>query len=348
MDLFSNQVYVFSPKGEVMELPAGSTPLDFAFKIHSDVGVKCVGAKVNGKMVPIDYELENGEIIEIITSNNSKGPSIDWLKIAKSSSARSKIRQWLKRQDKSLNVDKGKEMLEKTVRRKGYDPKDFVRSSWITKIAKTLKYGNPDDLYTTISYGGTIISKVINLLLEYHSLEVEKNNPPDDAAIIEKTNKKRKPSNSGNGCNVVVAGVDNLLIRLSKCCNPVPGDDIVGFITKGRGVSVHRVDCSNIISLPEEEKARLIDVEWDSSEDSGNYDADIFIHSVDRKGLFNDLSRKCVDMDVNISGVNLKINNDNTADILMTLSISNTNQMEKILRNLQQVESVLEVYRART
>jgi GTP pyrophosphokinase len=350
MDLFTDQVYVFTPKGAVMELPAGSTPLDFAFKIHSDVGAKCVGAKVNGKMVPIDYELSNGEIVDIITSNNSKGPSIDWLKIAKSSNAKSKIRQWLKRQDKSLNVEKGRDLLEKTVKRKGYEPHDLVRTAWIPKVAKSMNFGSAEELYTSASYGGAIVSKIIAQLLVYYEAEQSKESKPDDEELIARTNKKKeqsRPRVEGKG-DVVVEGVDNLLIRLAKCCSPVPGDEIVGFITKGRGISVHRTDCTNIRGLPEQEKGRLMTVSWDISDKGGIYNADIFIQAGDRKGLFSDISRACLDMDVNIAGVNLKTNNDGTANILLTLSISNTGQMEKILRNLRQIESVMDVYRART
>ncbi|MDR1028711.1 MAG: bifunctional (p)ppGpp synthetase/guanosine-3',5'-bis(diphosphate) 3'-pyrophosphohydrolase [Clostridiales Family XIII bacterium] len=347
MDLFSNQVFVFTPKGDVMELPAGSTPLDFAFKIHTDIGAKCVGAKVNGKMVPIDYVLENGEIVDILTSNNAKGPSIDWLQIAKSSNARSKIRQWLKRQDKSQNIDKGKEMLEKAVKRKGYDTHDFIRNAWMGKIAKAMNFASVDDMYTSISYGGVLLSKVVGRLLDLYETETEKDAKRDDAALIDRTNKRNATVRKTPPGDVRVAGVDNLLIRLAKCCSPVPGDEIIGFITKGRGLTVHRKDCSNIAGLPEAERGRLMEVEWNAGDREGSYDAEIYIRSDDRKGLFSDISRRCVDMDVNISGVNLRTNSDSTVTILMTLSIANTNQMEKVLRMLRQIESVTEVYRAR-
>ena len=331
-----------------MELPAGSTPLDFAFKIHTDIGAKCVGAKVNGKMVSIDYELSNGEIVDIITSNNSKGPSIDWLKIAKSSNAKSKIRQWLKRQDKSLNVEKGKEMVEKAVRRKGYDPHDLVRSAWVTKAARNMSFASAEDLYTSASYGGTIISKIIGQLLILYEAETRKDIKPDDDELIARANKKKNSVGSrGSQGDVIVRGVENLLIRLAKCCSPVPGDEIIGFITKGRGLSVHRKDCSNIMSLPEMEKARLMEVEWDRSGNKTTYNADFFIQAGDRKGLFSDISKACMDMDVNIAGVNLKTNHDGTASIMLTLAISGTHQVEKILRNLRQIESVTDVYRAR-
>jgi GTP pyrophosphokinase len=343
MDLFSNQVFVFSPKGDVIELPAGSTPLDFAYKIHSDVGAKCSGAKVNGKIVSIDYTLQNGEIIDILTSNNAK-PSMDWLKIAKSSNARSKIRQWLKKQDKTQSIDKGKEILEKSVRRKGLDTHDFIRHTWMQKIAKGMKYSSADDIYRSISSGGVLPSKVIAELQTLYNLE-KSVTEPTDKELIERVKKKPK-KNFTDATNVRVEGVENLLIRLAKCCSPVPGDEIIGFITKGRGLTVHRKDCSNIISLPESEKARLVQVEWNMEENSGVYNADIVIQSDDRRGLFSDISRRCLDMDVNIVGVNLKTNNDGTVTVLMTLTISNINEIDRVLRNLRAIESVRDVYRA--
>ena len=235
MDLFSNQVFVFTPAGKVIELPAGSTPIDFAYKIHSAVGNKCIGAKINGKMVPIDHVLENGNIVEIITSANSKGPNIDWLKIAKSSNARNKIRQWLKKENKSENEEKGKSMLEKYIRRKGYDPQQIIKIQRINRVAKELKFPNVEDLYSSLGYGGTMLSKVLDLLVKFYDEEKQ----AELKKLKEIKNYEHKPSKkkSENTGGISIKGVDNLLIRLAKCCNPVPGDNIVGFITKGRGVS---------------------------------------------------------------------------------------------------------------
>ena len=344
VDLFSNQVFVFTPKGDVIELPAGSTPLDFAFKIHSAIGVKCIGAKVNGKMVPIDHTLKNGNIIEIITSSNSKGPSIDWLKIAQTSNARNKIRQWLKKENKSDTTDKGKEMLEKYVRRKGYDGQQILKNQYINKCAKNFNLSSADDLYTAIGSGGVLLSKVVAILVGYYHDEKQ-------AELIRKEKSEqaedgRKKVKKREQVGVTVKGVDNLLIRFSKCCNPVPGDEIIGFITKGRGISVHRKDCVNIVSLPEEEKQRFIEVEWDKQKENMSYDSDIHILAEDRKGLFSDLSRVCEDMDVHIAGVNAKSAKDGIINITMTLSISNTGQIEKILRALRGVPGVADVYRA--
>jgi len=345
-DLFSSQVFVFTPKGDVIELPAGSTPLDLAFKIHSDIGIRCIGARVNSKMVPIDYELQNGEVIEIVTSNNVKGPSLDWLNIAKSAGARSKIRQWLKKQDRSQNIERGRTALEKAVKRKGYDVEEIVRTHWLARIAKQLNYSTVNELYSALSYGGAIVSKVIARLVEMYQEEYDKKALPGPqlppAAPV-----KPKHSNARERgeARILADGMDGMLVRLSKCCSPVPGDEIIGFITKGKGVSVHRTDCHNITNLPESEKVRLIKVEWDSAKGAKAYNADINIIANDRKGLFSDISRACLDMDVNIAGVNLKTDEDSTVNITMTLTISSASEMNKVLRTLRGIQSVLEVYR---
>ncbi|HML38491.1 MAG TPA: bifunctional (p)ppGpp synthetase/guanosine-3',5'-bis(diphosphate) 3'-pyrophosphohydrolase [Bacillota bacterium] len=344
VDLFSNQVFVFTPKGDVIELPAGSTPLDFAFKIHSAIGVKCIGAKVNGKMVPIDHTLKNGNIVEIVTSANSKGPSIDWLKIAQSSNARNKIRQWLKKESKSDNTDKGKEMLEKYAKRKGYETQQILKSQYINKCAKAFNLASADDLYTAIGSGGVLMSKVLTMLLGYYHDDKQSELRRKEKA--EQAEEGRKKIKHKEQTGVTVKGVDNLLIRFSKCCNPVPGDEIIGFITKGRGISVHRKDCINVLSLPEEERQRFIEVEWDQQKENMSYDTDINILAEDRKGLFSDLSRVCEDMDVHIAGVNAKSAKDGVVNITMTLSISNTGQIEKVLRSLRSIQGVADVYRA--
>lgn len=356
MDLFSSQVFVFTPQGDVIELPAGSTPLDFAFKIHSDVGCKCVGARVNGKMVTIDHRLENGNIIEIVTSPNAAGPSIDWLKIAKSSSARNKIRQWLKKQDKSDNIDKGKDQIDKYIRKKGHDPRELLKNTYVNRAYKELGYKSTDELYNQLSNGGTLQSKFTNLLLKYdseaHELEREKEQSllENLHEISEKSqkralhNKHKKEDNSG----VIVEGVDNLMIRIARCCNPVPGDDIVGFITKGRGISVHRKDCDNMKSLSPQEKARFIDVKWDKDTVDKSFDSEITIVAKDQKSMLSSISKICEDMEVNISGLNARADKDETVKINLTLSIKDKNQMEKICRSLKGIPGILEAYRTTT
>lgn len=354
VDLFASQVFVFTPAGDVMELPAGATPLDFAFKVHTDVGVKCIGAKVNGKMVTIDHKLENGDIVEILTNPNSGGPSIDWLNIAKSTTARNKIRQWLKKESKSDNVEKGKDAIDKYIRKKGYDVRDVLKNAYILKCTKELNFNNADELYNQLSNGGTFVGKVGKMLIGFYEDENAESKKKEDNTVDvllneekvrnrERERRKYKRDNPG----VIVKGMDNLLIRMAHCCNPVPGDDIVGFITKGRGISVHRRDCVNIQMMPQEEKERFIEVEWDTN-GSKEYDADISVVSDDRKGLFSDLSKVCESMDVRIVGVNTKTDPDGVVTVIMTLSISNTDQMAKLLLNLKSVPSVLEVYRTKS
>ena len=344
MDLFSNQVYVFTPAGKVIELPSGSTPIDFAYKIHSDVGNKCIGAKINGKMVPIDHVLDNGNIVEIITSPNSKGPSIDWLKIAKSSHARNKIRQWLKKENKSENVEKGRAMLERYIRRKGYDPQQIIKTQRINRAAKELNCSSMEDLYSSIGYGGTMMAKVLDLLLRFYEEEKQNEQKKNEIKNFESKTAGAKHKGGETG-GISVKGVDNLLIRLSKCCNPVPGDEIVGFITKGRGVSVHRADCSNIRSMSDEERQRFIEVEWDTEKQSRSFETDISLLAEDRKGLFADISKICEDMDVHITGVMGKSNSDNTAQFTITVQISNVNQIAQLIRRLKSMEGMIEIHR---
>ena len=352
MDLFASQVFVFTPKGEVIDLPAESTPLDFAFKIHTDVGCRCVGAKVNGKMVTIDHKLNNGDIVEIVTSSNSSGPSIDWLKIARSSTARNKIRQWLKKQSKGDDIAKGKDSLDRYIRRKGYDPQQIAKTRFVTMAQKSLGYSTIDDAYRQISQGGATLSKFANLLFDYYNKEQEEE-------LQKKLNKERELMNTSakkekadrfrrDNPGIIVKGVNNLMIHVARCCNPVPGDTIVGFITKGRGISVHRTDCSNITSLPEHEQARLIEVEWEDMKLGNEYTAEIVVQCSDRRGIFSDISRACEDQDIKLEGVNTKATHDDTLNITLTLMISGTQQLQRVLRTLRNVEGVTHVFRARS
>lgn len=356
MDLFSSQVFVFTPQGDVIELPAGATPLDFAFKIHSDVGCKCVGAKVNGKMVTIDHRLENGNIIEIVTSPNAAGPSIDWLKIAKSSSARNKIRQWLKKENKTDTIDKGKDQIDRYIRKKGYDPRALLKNNYVNKAAKEMGYKNSDELYNQLSYGGPLQTKLVNLLLSYDAddkaaLEAEKEKSllENLTEISEKTQKrtqhrKRQEEDSG----VIVEGVDNLMIRMAGCCNPVPGDDIIGFITKGRGISVHRRDCDNIKALPEEEMMRCISVSWNPDILDKSFNAEINLVAKDQKGMLPSISKVCEDMDVSILGLNARADKNENININLILSIKDKSQIEKMCRSFKSIQGILEAYRAKT
>ncbi len=350
VDLFASQVFVFTPQGDVIELPAGSTPLDFAFKIHSAIGCKCVGAKVDGKMVTIDHTLENGNIIEIITSPNAAGPSIDWLKMVKSNTARNKIRQWLKKENKSDAVEKGKDIIDKYVRKKGHDPRDLLKNSFVNRAVKELHLNNQEELYTQLSHGGSFQSKVTALLLKYFNEENQERLEKEEKGLEKKGPNERQQKEAlkrRENAGITVEGVDNLLIHIARCCNPVHGDDIIGYITKGRGISVHRADCPNIKSLPASEKARFIKVYWNKNRPEQLYSADVSILAQDRKGLFSSLSRVCEDMDVHIDGVNAKAGKDETVNVTLTLAISNREQMEKILRALKQVPGVTDAFRAR-
>ncbi|MBR0126971.1 MAG: bifunctional (p)ppGpp synthetase/guanosine-3',5'-bis(diphosphate) 3'-pyrophosphohydrolase [Firmicutes bacterium] len=354
MDLFSNQVFVFTPQGEVIELPAGATPLDFAFKIHTDVGCKCVGAKVNGKMVTIDHELENGNIVEIVTSANAAGPSIDWLKIAKSSSARNKIRQWLKKENRNDSVDKGKDMFNQYLRKKGYDPKHLLKNSYINKALKEFDFKTSDELYTQLSYGGNFQTKVAQLLQKYydeeHAIETDKDEKSliDDLNEIgEKTSKRAEQERHmrRDESGVMVEGVDNLMIRMANCCNPVPGDEIIGYITKGRGITVHRKDCDNIKAMPPDEQQRLIEVIWDPDKAVSEFACEVCIITKDQKGMISNISKICEDMDVRIVGLNAQEYKDDTYRIDMKLMIHDKSQVEKICRSFKSVQGILEAYR---
>lgn len=348
MDLFDNQVFVFTPKGDVVDLPAGSTPLDFAFKIHTDVGLRCVGAKVNGKMVTIDHTLANGDIIEVITSANSSGPSIDWLNIVKSSQARSKIRTWLRKSDRGDFVDKGKTSISNYIKKKGYDPALVAKNAYLLKAVKDFKLNNVNELYSQIAGGGSALSKIGTRLIEYYLDDNERAQKKKEEEIRERKTIRRDP---GDGPAIVVKGSENesgFLIRTARCCSPVPGDEIIGFITKGRGITVHRKDCTNIIHLPEREKGRLIEVEWETPKEGQTYYADIVILGTDRKGMFSDISKVCEDMDVRLCGVNMNPVEDDYVKVVITVSISGTHQMQRLLIALRNVVGIEKVFRAKS
>ncbi|HPZ60052.1 MAG TPA: DUF5913 domain-containing protein, partial [Bacillota bacterium] len=275
---------------------------------------------------------------------SSKGPSIDWLKIVKSNTARNKIRQCLKRENKSENIEKGKDMLEKYVRRKGYDPQQIVRNQWVNKAAKSLNIASSEELFTSISYGGVLLSKVFSLLQTYYHEEKQQEikRKEKEQELLEGKRRTKEPPQNG----VTIEGMDDLLVRFAKCCNPVPGDEIIGFITKGRGISIHRKDCINILSLPEEDKQRFIKAEWNRKKGNVSYDVDVQLLAEDRKGLLSDISRVCEDMDVRIVGLNAKSGKDDIASITMTLSLTDTGQLEKVLRKFRTVSGVMDAYRA--
>ena len=329
-----------------MELPAESTPLDFAFKIHTDVGIRCVGAKVNGKMVTIDHQLQNGDIVEIITNSNSSGPSDEWLKKCKTSGAKNKIRNWLRKADKDSDVTKGRSNINSYIKKKGYDPALVTKNAYILKAVKDFNCSNVNELFLQISRGGSTVSKLGQKLIEYY----EADNHKQKEEVPEIPEVKKKPvsrNSSGSESGIIVKGTDNLLIRRATCCNPVPGDPIIGYISKGKGITVHRTDCVNIKNLREEDRGRLIDVFWDSPSENRKYFADIQVVSEERKGLFKDISKVCDDYELEVVGLNLTPGEPGTTNTLLTVEITDMHQIQRLLTGLRQVDGVIKVYRPR-
>lgn len=344
IDLFNDEVFVFTPKGDVINLPAGSTPLDFAYRVHTDVGNKCIGAKVDGRIVPLDYKLKNGNIVEILTSSSSTGPSRDWLKIVISSQAKSKIRQWFKKEERDSNIIKGKELLEKEIKRQGYKPTELLKEEWLKSLAKKVSLNSIDDLYAAIGYGSITLSQVISKLKEnYKELYSQK---VDEKELINKqvtSNSPKKEYKPTQG--ITVKGVDNIKVRFSKCCSPVPGDEIVGYITRGRGVSVHRSDCPNVKSLNIQE--RFIDVEW-TTDKKASYQAEIQIKASDRYGLLTEITQLLADMKLAVTSLNARTSKEKMALINMTLEITDIEQLKELMKKMKRLEGVIDVYRVIT
>ena len=345
VDLFDNQVFVFTPGGDVIELPAESTPLDFAFKIHTDVGIRCVGAKVNGKMVTIDHPLQNGDIVEIVTSANSSGPSVEWLKKCKTSGAKNKIRNWLRKADKDSDVSKGRSNINNYIKKKGYDPALVTKNAYILRAVKDFNCSNVNELYLQISRGGSTVSKLGQKLIEYYEADNQTKEKEPEQIEVKKKPAPRSSGQSENG--IIVKGADNLLIRRATCCNPVPGDPIIGYISKGKGITVHRTDCANIRNIREEDRGRLIEVNWDSPNENRKYYADIQVVSEERKGLFKDISKVCDDYDLEVVGLNLTPGEPGTTNTLLTVEITDMHQIQRLLTALRQVEGVIKVFRPR-
>ncbi len=341
IDLFTDEVFVFTPKGDVISLPAGSTPLDFAYRVHTAVGNNCVGAKVDGRIVPLDFKLKNGNIIEILTSSSSSGPSRDWLKIVISSQAKNKIRQWFKKEERDSNINKGKELLEKEAKRQGYKLTEFLKEDWLKSIAKKVSLNSIDDLYAAIGYGSITLSQVISKLKEnyreYYNQKI------DEKEFINKQITPKKEYKPTQG--ISVKGVDNIKVRFSKCCSPVPGDEIIGYITRGRGVSVHRSDCPNVKNLDINE--RFIDVKWDTDKKT-SYQAEIQIKATDRSGLLTEITQLLTDMKLTVTSLNARTNKEKTALINMTLEIKDIEQLKELMKKIKRLEGVIDVYRVIT
>ncbi|WHY76311.1 bifunctional (p)ppGpp synthetase/guanosine-3',5'-bis(diphosphate) 3'-pyrophosphohydrolase [Neobacillus sp. WH10] len=342
IDLFSDMVFVFTPKGDVIELPSGSVPIDFAYRIHSEIGNKTIGAKVNGKMVTLDYRLKTGDIIEILTSKHSYGPSQDWLKLAQTSQAKNKIRAFFKKQRRDENVIKGKELVEKEIRNMEFDLKEILTSDNLKKVAEKFNFSNEEDMFAAVGYNGVTALQVANRLTEKWRKKRDQEQSASITNVI--SDLKSFPSSKKRESGVRVQGIDNLLIRLSRCCNPVPGDEIVGYITKGRGVSVHRSDCTNIDS--NDAQSRLIPVEWETSlNDRKEYNVDIEISGYDRSGLLNEVLQAVNETKTNISAVTGKSDRNKMATIIMSIAIHNVNHLHKVVDRIKQIPDIYSVRR---
>ena len=351
-DVFNSQVYVFTPKGDVIELPAGSTPIDFAYRVHTNVGNKCTGAKINGKIVPINYKLQNGEIVEVITSANSPGPSRDWLSIVQTPTARNRIRQWFKKERREENVERGTDILEKEFKRYNIPYKNASIQKFLTQVAKKFNQPSLEDLIATIGYGGIATSQVMPKVRDFYNKEV--NRQEKEKRMQEKEDKikknfdeheyakKRKKKDNG----ITVKGLDNILVRFAKCCNPLPGDDIVGYITKGRGVAIHRRDCTNIKLDDEFLQNRLVEVEWNNPEKS-KFEGEVKIIAVDRVGLLNDIIHVVSMEKLSISGINCRVLKDNTANISLLVEVNDISELKQLMKKIKSISGVDDVSRMR-
>ncbi|CAM3940458.1 RelA/SpoT family protein [Lederbergia lenta] len=340
IDLFSDMVFVFTPKGDVIELPSGSVPIDFAYRIHSEIGNKTIGAKINGKMVTLDYKLKTGDIVEVLTSKHSYGPSQDWVNLAQTSQAKNKIRQFFKRQRKEENIVKGKELIEKEIKDMEFDLKEILTAENINKVAEKFNFSHEDDMYAAVGYNGISALQVANRLTEKWRKK------RDEEEIIKEIPTEHKSENRSGRyeAGVKVTGADNLLIRLSRCCSPVPGDEIVGFITKGRGVSVHRTDCPNLKS--DETQDRLIPVEWELGTNyRKEYNVDIEINGYDRRGLLNEVMQMVSGTKTNISAVSGRTDRNKMATIMMSITIENTSHLHKVVDKIKQIPDIYAVRR---
>ncbi len=340
IDLFADEVFVFTPKGDVMSLPLGSTPIDFAFAIHSQIGWKMVGAKVNGKIIPLETTLKNGDIVDIITSNNTSGPSNDWLKIAKTSQARNKINAWFKKENREGNIEKGKEMLEKEFKKLGVSFLEFLGEELNSYVLKKFSFNHIDDFYATLGFGRISLEKVMNRVKDFYS---KKDIHLDITEMIAKQPQKStgKPSSG-----VIVKGIDNCLVKFAKCCNPVPGDDIIGYITRGRGVSVHRADCVSVFNIEKTDSARLIDVSWaESAKTGGAYSTELLVTANDREGLLMDITLILNELKIPLRGLNAKVSKDMLCFITLTIEIDGAEKLSSAINKIKSVKDIISVTR---
>ena len=339
MDLFTDEVFVFTPKGDVKNLPAGSTPIDFAYSIHSAIGNRMIGAKVNGEIKPLNYKLKNGDIVDIITTKDVHGPSRDWLSIVKSSEAKSKIRQWFKKERREENIEHGKEFIEREIKKQGFTHEQLFKKEYLDPILRKYNFNEVDDLLNVVGFGELTALKVVSRLRD----EYMKDNPKvviSPESLLDIQNKERRETTESG---IIVKGIDNCLVRFSKCCNPVPGDMIVGYVTRGRGVSVHRADCPNIQSMTEF-KDREIDVRW-AENISTTYNAELTIKALDRNNLLLEIAKVISDLNLNTKAITAKTTKDNYGIIDLTVEISERTQLEKLINKLNSIDGIVEVTR---
>ena len=351
LDLFSESVYCFTPAGDVKNLPNGSTPIDFAYSIHSAVGNKMVGARVNGKLVTIDYQIQNGDRIEVITSQNSKGPSRDWLNIVKSTQAKNKINQWFKTQYKEDNILRGKEQLDKYCKTKSIVLSEILKQEYMEKVIRKYGFRDWDAVLAAVGHGGLKEGQVVNKLVEEDNKKKKKEVTDTQvlkniSEIGKKTTEDKREKKGKSG--IIVKGLDDVAVRFSKCCNPVPGDEIVGFVTRGRGVSIHRTDCVNMIHISEEDRARILEAEWMASPDEVTgkaYKADINIYVEDRVGVLVEVARVFTENEINVTAMSSRSGKNNTATINAAFDIHSVAQLNKVIDKLRNLECVYDIER---
>lgn len=349
IDLFSDEVFLFTPKGVVINLPNEATPIDFAYRIHTDIGNKCIGAKVNGKMVPLDYHLKTGEIVEILTSSTPKGPSIDWINIVKSNQAKSKIRSWFKKQKREENILKGKDILEKESKKQGYNFGELIKTATFQKIIKKYNFNSIDDLYAAVGSGTALPSGIVAKLKE--EIESTKSKEEVNSQTLKKVEEKLNNNanlnkNQNQNIGVTVKGLTNVMVRFAKCCNPVPGDNIIGYTTKGRGISVHRKDCKNIYAISDYDKSRFVEVGWGNSS-KGDYITEIQVQSDDRNGILADIMIIITELKIHLETVNAKANKENICVVNVKMKITNIDELKGLMKRLKGIKGVLEVYRVK-
>ena len=345
LDVFSGEVFVFTPKGDVVKLPIGSVPLDFAYRVHTDVGHRCVGAKVNGKIVPLDYTLQNGDIVDIITSKTGR-PSLDWLNIVGSSESKSKIRNWFKRENKAENIEKGLEALEKEAKRLNYSWKELIGDNRLQQVTKQLKAGTEEEMFAACGYGGIPVSTVLLRLIELYKKSKEAEESKRSTAQILEKLKSQGQKKTKNGTGVLVKGEAGVMVRMAKCCNPVPGDDIIGYITRGRGVSVHRSDCCSLGHTPEDLE-RMIEVAWDGAS-SESFHVGIDIQAYDRAGILMEVMAVLSELKITITNINAKVQEDTkNVSINVTVDIRDISQLDFVMTKLRRIREVYTVQRSR-